>query len=254
MDAMKTTPLLLLLLCVPAFAAPDPAALVRSALPSGFAPVDFEAPAYIPQPRFVPLGAARLLQDTAHVDLPALLDRHLTTTDSFVGAGGKTMVAGTLDADGEGYLAVTPPGGKPRFIKLERGMSGSWSDGVHSYRVGLSVSIFRPRLANYIQIKNTSTGALVWEKRISELFRLAYRAGEPVTLAGRPYRLFYSEKPTLGLCFIYDDTSGGGHDYKFYMVPLSQVMGASPTSYKMFGGDVVRLRVAPDRSVLEISR
>ncbi|UPT75241.1 MAG: hypothetical protein M0D55_05935 [Elusimicrobiota bacterium] len=89
-------------------------------------------------------------------------------------------------------------------------MSGSWSDGVHSYKASLSVSVFRPRLANFIQIRNSATGQLVWEKRISELFRLAYRAGEPVTLAGRPYRLFYSEKPTLGLCFIYDDTSAGG--------------------------------------------
>lgn len=248
---MKTG--LLLLLSVSASAAPDPAALIRAALPPGFAPAELEAPAYIPEARFVPLQKS-FAQDTASVDLAPLLDRHLSTTDSYAGAGGTTLVAGTLDESGDGYLAVTPPGRKPVFVKLERGMSGAWSDGVHSYRVSLSVNIFRPRLANFIQIRDSNTGALVWEKRISELFRLAYRAGEPVVLAGRPYRLFYSEKPTLGLCFIYDDTSNGAHDYKFYMVPLNQVLGAVPTSYKMFGGDVVRLRVTPDRSTLDISR
>lgn len=250
---MKTAPLLALL-SVSASAAPDPAALIRAALPPGFAPVSFEELPAAPEPRFVPLAPARVLSDTQRIDLPALLERHLTTTDSFSGAGGVTMVAGTLDENGDGYLAITPPGQAARFIKLERGMAGAWSDGVRGYRAGLSVNIFRPRLANYIQIRDAASGQIVWEKRINELFRLAYRAGEPVTLAGRPYRLFYSEKPTLGLCFIFDDTSGGGHDYKFYMVPLNQVMGAVPTSYKMFGGDVVSFRVAPDRSVLEISR
>ena len=73
-------------------------------------------------------------------------------------------------------------------------------------------------------------------------------------LAGRPYRLFYSQKPTLGLCFIYDDTSAGGHDFKFYMVPLEQLQGAAPSTYRMFGGDVVKLQVSSDLSTLQITR
>jgi hypothetical protein len=251
---VRTAVLLSAALASTASAAPDPAALVRSALPPGFAPFAFDAPVSVPLPVPVPVPAWRLAGDEQTVALPPLLDRHLPTTDSFDGAGGRTAVAGTLDLAGDGYLAVTPPGAAPRFIKLERGMSGSWSDGVHHYRASLSVSIFRPRLANFIVLRNTTTGQVVWEKRISELFRLTYRAGEPVNLAGRPYRLFYSARPDLGLCFIYDDVSGGGHDYKFYMVPLSQLRGTSPVSYKMFGGDVVRLRVSPDSTVLHISR
>lgn len=246
--------LLTALACSRAVAAPDPAALVRAALPPGFAPVsDFNAPTLYPKVTYADFQAASQ-PDTTSVALPPLLERHLATTDSFTGPAGVTLIAGTLDANGDGYLAATPPGGEPRFVKIERGMSGSWNDGARSYRVNLSVSIFRPRLANFIQIRDASSGEIVWEKRINELFRLAYKAGEPVILAGRPYRLFYSQKPTLGLCFIYDDTSNGGHDYKFYMVPLSQVLGAAPSSYRMFGGDVVRLRVSPDRAVLEITR
>ena len=193
------------------------------------------------------------LGDTDTVVLPSLLERHLSTTDAFQGAAGMTLIAGTLDVNGDGYLVATPPGGVPHFTKIERGMSGSWSDGVRTYRVSLSVNIFRPRLANYIVITESGTGRVVWEKRISELFRLAYKAGEPVILAGRPYRLFYSKEPTNGLCFIYDDTSAGRHDFKFYMVPLNQVLGAAPTSYKMYGGDIIGLRVSPDLSTLEIT-
>ena len=241
------------LLAARASAAPDPAALVRSALPPGFAPVAIDIP--VPVPAAVPvLMSLPQEPDTQTVALRPLLDRHLAATDSFAGAGGRTMVAGTLDLAGDGYLAVTPPGRATRFVKIERGMSGSWSDGVHDYRVSLSVSIFRPRLANYIVIKDANTGRTVWENRILELFRLTYRAGEPVNLAGRPYRLFFSARPDLGLCFIYDDTSQGEHDYKFYMVPLHQIQGAAPASYKMFGGDVVRLHASPDLSTLEIKR
>lgn len=245
--------LLTALLGLRAAAAPDPAALVRSALPAGFAPVAFDEPVFVPIPVPV-LMRLQLAPDTQTVALAPLLDRHLSTTDSFTGAGGATKLGGTLDGNGDGYLAVTPPGAAPRLVKIERGMSGSWSDGVHAYRVNLSVSIFRPRLANYIVVRNTTTGQVVWEKRISELFRLTYKAGEPVNLAGRPYRLFYSARPTLGLCFIYDDTSGGGHDFKFYMVPLEQIQGAAPTSYKMYGGDVVRLLASPDLTTLQITR
>jgi len=250
---MKAAVLLAALLGTRAHAAPDPAALMRLALPPGFAPAALGDTAVIP----VPVPVLMPVQPDAGsqiVSLPALLDRHLSTADSFAGAGGRTLVGGTLDGAGDGYLAVTPPGGAPRFFKLERGMTGTWSDGVHAYRVSLAVNIFRPRLANFIQIRNTTTGLLVWEKRINELFRVAYKAGEPVNLAGRPYRLFYSARPTLGLCFIYDDTSTGGHEFKFYMVPLEQVRGTGFVSYKMFGGDIVRLRVSPDLSTLQITR
>ncbi len=250
---MKSAILLASLLSARAFAAPDPAALARSALPAGFAPVSFEAAPAAPEPTFIFVDA-RQTSDTDKVALEPLLERHLSTTDSFSGAGGLILVAGTLDENGDGYLAVTPPGRATTFVKMERGMSGDFTDGVRSYHVSLSVNIFRPRLANFLVITDTSNGQTVWEKRINELFRLAYKAGEPVQLAGRPYRLFYSRRPTNGLCFIYDDASSGKHDYKFYMVPLNQVLGAAPTSYKMFGGDVVRLRVSPDRATLEISR
>lgn len=250
---MKGAIILSMLLATSAPAAPDPAALIRSVMPPGFAAAGFDVPAPVPAPLPVLMAAYRT--DTQSVALTALLDRHLSTTDSFDGAAGKTLLGGTLDINGDGYLAVTPPGGiAPSFIKIERSMSGTWHDGVHWYKVKLSISIFRPRLANFIVVTDSNTGKVVWEKRISELFRLTYRAGEPVTIGGRPYRLFYSKKPTFGVCFIYDEVNDGDHDYKFYMIPMNQIQGAVPTSYKMYGGDVVKLQASPDLSTLYISR
>jgi len=267
--AVRIALLLSALLAIRAAAAPDAAVLIRSALPPGFAPVAaFDEPVFVPMPVPVPVALQwrGSSADTTEVALPPLLERHLSTTDSFQGAAGRTMLGGTLDFKTDGYLAVTPPNaGTTYFFKIERGMSGSWHDGVRGYKVSLSVSIFRPRLANWIQIRESGTERVVWERRISDLFRLTYAAGEPVTVAGRPYRLFYSRAPdlsrrpatpssTLGLCFIYDDTSAGGHDYKYYMVPIVQITGAAPTSYKLYGGAPVRLRAEPDLSVLRFSR
>src|SRR5216117_2173379 len=101
---MKAAILLAALLGTRALAAPDPAALLRAALPPGFAPAALDGVPFIPIP--VPVMIMGLPQgDMQTVALPALLDRHLATTDSYRGAGGTTLVAGTLDLNGDGYLA-----------------------------------------------------------------------------------------------------------------------------------------------------
>lgn len=204
-----------------------------------------------------PVGPLIAPDDTVTVELAPLLERHLTRTDGFVVAGEATLVSGTLDLAGDGFLAVTAPGDLPRFFKIQRGMAGGWRSGGRRYSVSLSVNIFRARLNNVIVIRDDAD-RVVWQKTIRELFRLTYAAGEPVTLAGRPYRLFYARQPDgsarEGLCFIYDENRGGTHEYHFYMVPREQVEGAFPTSYRMYGGDLIRLRLDPDGPRLHIAR
>jgi hypothetical protein len=256
----------LAMLAVPALSAQprDASVLFLRSLPEGVAaPAGFsEAPLIaipIPAPMF-----QRAAQDTRSVDMTGLLDRHLRATDSYMGAAGAIQISGTLDLNGDGYLAVSPPDGPATLVKIERGMSGSWRSGGVSYSVSLSVSIFRPRLANWIVVKDHA-GRVVWERRISDLFRLTYGAGEPVTIGGRVYALFYSHLPDTsarpirpsarrGLCFIYEDTSSGTREYKFYLIPVEQIQGPNPTSYKMYDGDAVRLLLSPDGSRLELSR
>ncbi len=256
MGLMRTLALLLACAVPAAGAAHNWEARVQSVLPAGWElPEGIQPVIGQPVHRLAP---ARLLNaDTDTVALGPVLERHLARTSSFASAGGRTQVSGTLDLAGDGFLAVTPPGGAARFYKIQRGMSGSWRHGGKTYSVSLSVSIFRPRLNNYIVIRDDS-GATVWELQIRELFRRTYAAGEPVVLAGRAYRLFYSRLPDgsgrEGLCFIYEDTSTGTREYRFYLIPVEQVLGAAPTSYRMFGGDQVFLRVSPDRSTLHIGR
>ena len=195
--------------------------------------------------------------DTLTVELTPLLERHLTRTDRFVVSGEETFVSGTLDLAGDGYLAVTPPGGAPKLIKISRGMSGWWASGGRYYSASLSVNIFRARLNNVIVIRD-DRDRVVWQKTIRELFRLTYASGEPVTLAGRPYRLFYANQPggsgRQGLCFIYDENRGGTHEYHFFLVPREQIESPFPTSYRMYGGDHIRLRLDPDGPRLHIAR
>lgn len=256
MGAMRT--LALCLACaVPAAAeAPVWRARVAAVLPAGLELPD-APPTVLGAPVFQLVQARLGAPDTASVALPSVFERHLTRTSGFNSPSGWTHLSGTLDLAGDGFLAVTPPGGTTRFFKIERNMSGSWSSGGRRYSVALSVNIFRARLSNYIVVTDDA-GRTVWEQQIRELFRLTYAAGEPVVLAGRPYRLFYSSLPDgsgrRGLCFIYEDNSSGTREYRFYLIPLEQVMGASPTSYSMFGGDRVRLQVTPDRAILSISR
>lgn len=229
---------------------------MRSVLPAGWELPEGVQP-IVGQPVYRAAQPRLRQADTATVALRPLFERHLSRTAGFASPGGRTNVSGTLDLAGDGFLAVTPPGGPARFFKIERNMSGSWRHGAKTYSVSLSVSIFRPRLNNVIVIRDEA-GATVWELQIRELFRRTYAAGEPVVLGGRPYRLFYARQPDgsgrEGLCFIYEDTSTGTREYRFYLIAVAQILGATPTSYRMFGGEQVYLRVSSDRSTLHIGR
>lgn len=227
---------------------------VRSVLPAGWELPD--APLSVTGRPVAP-PRALTAPDTASVELDGLFERHLHRTSGYFAGVEHVEVAGSLDLNGDGFLAVTPRGQATRYIKIQRNMSGSWQAGGQRYSVSLSVNIFRPRLNNWIVIKDAS-GRVVWEMQIREMFRATYGAGEPVVLAGRPYRLFYSSQPDgsgrRGLCFIYEDNGSGTREYRFYLIPLDQLRGPSPSSYTFYGGDRIRLQAAPDGSTLHISR
>jgi hypothetical protein len=244
-------------LAVPSAAAPSAPpsweSRVRSMLPAGLELPDAPA-ALVGRPAYRPVALAA---DTESVALDPLFERHLSRTQGYFAGALHVEVAGTLDLAGDGYLAVTPRGQPTRFIKIQRGMSGSWQAGGQRYSVSLSINIFRPRLNNYIVIRDAG-GRTVWELQIRELFRSTYGAGEPVVVGGRPYRLFYSRQPDgsarRGLCFIYEDNSTGTREYRFYLIPVDQLQSGSPSSYTLHGGDRINLRLSPDRSVLHLSR
>ncbi|MBI3563658.1 MAG: hypothetical protein HY079_00520 [Elusimicrobia bacterium] len=246
----------------PASSAPVPpdaarlAAALRAAgfeLPPG---ADALVPAPPPAPPAAP-GAAR------RVDMAGLLDRHWSTTDAFDDAAGRTLVAGTLDLAGDGWLVATPSGGSPVLVRIGAGMRGEWRAGGRTYRVTLDVNIFRARLNNVIVVRDLATGDEVYRRRIIDLFRATYAAGLPVTLAGRDYRLFLAHMPdasrdpavpsdALGLCLIYDvkDPSGRHVRYDFYRFPAESLK--VPTSLSLFGGDRVLVRASADLGSLDI--
>ena len=274
------TALILLARAVQA-AVPDGAALTARALPDGFAPGTAEllsaAPQWLPLPPFVPsrpFGQTRVtprvrsrLPDTTSVQLAPLIDRHWRASESFNDREGITFLAGTLDLANDGYLSVITPCGHTMFVKIERGMSGRWTCRTRSYEVKLDVSIFRSRYSNVIQIRDSSTKLMVWERKINELFRATYAAGEPVVLAGRPYSMFYSHLPDpafrpavassrLGFAFIFEESIDGGRDveYKRYLVAADLVQEPAPVPFRLYAGDLVKFQASQDLSVLYISR
>jgi hypothetical protein len=238
---------------------PDVERLSAALRAEGFAAPAVEAAA----PPLPTWSAASAAGPAVSVDLRGLLDRHWSGTDSFVDAAGRTQVSGTLDLAGDGWLVVTPPGATPKMIKIESGMSGRWVSRGRSYAVALDVSVFRARLNNVLIITDLDAGAPVWRRTILELFRETYQAGEPVSVGGRPYRLFLARLPdasvspavpsaAVGLCFIYDEKNAAGEhvQYRFYRFPLESLRTASFIS--LFDGDRPFVRVSADRASLEL--
>jgi uncharacterized protein YdeI (BOF family) len=263
---MKIVLLVSALAAVPARALPGAIDLDRAAgalAPEGMAPpAGFFAPA---PPTPVAVAAYSAAPDDARVALAGLVDRHWTQTDWFDDAAGRTFVAGTLDLNGDGWLAVTAPGRAAFLVKIERGMSAAWSAGGRSYKLDLDVSIFRPRLSNVLEIRDAAAGGTVWRRRIVDLFQKTYDAGRAVVIGGRPYRLFLSRMPgsgspaspssRIGLCLIYDQLDGSGaHDqYDFYRYPLEALQGVALV-VRLYAGDQALLQVSSDGEELTISR
>lgn len=231
-------------------------------LPRGGVP----APVAVAMPT---LHAAAVVEaDTAHIELTPLLDRHLIRSDAFSDRVGHHLVAVTLDQNGPdgAWLSVTPPGLPARMVLIEAGMNARWSAGGRNYRVGMDISIFRARLNNIIQISDADTGELLWSRRIIEVMRNSYFAGEPVTVGGRPYRIFFAHMPdasqrpafasaTLGVCLIYDEVVGGVHrKYLTFRVLLRALQRPGGAELGLVNGDRVRLQASADGSSLDISR
>ena len=255
---------LLGLLALPCSAAPRAFDFERLASWAGYS--GFVVPHVAVPPTRAVIAAPE--QDTARVELAPLLDRHLAHADSFSDRVGRHFVAVTLDQtepDGA-WLTVTPPGGEPRMVLIEAGMKGQWSAGGRNYRVGLDINIFRPRLNNVIRIRDADTDEFIWSRRIIEVMRSSFNAGEPVRIGGRPYRLFLAHMPdesrrpaapssTLGVCLIYDELYDGRHvSYQTFRFLLTDLQRPGGVVRGLVDGDRARLQASPDGSVLNISR
>jgi hypothetical protein len=267
---MKTALLLSALAAAPAHAVPGGIDLDR--LSAGLGVEGFAVPeggrlsvAAPPTPVAVPVAGSVTPPDDASVALTGLLDRHLTTADGFDDAAGRTFLAVTLDFTGDGWLAVTPPGRATMYVKIERGMSATWSARGRSYSLDLNVNIFRPKLNNIFEIK--SSGATIWRRRIIDILQKTFEAARPVVIGGRAYRLFLARMPDRasrpavasdkrGVCLIYDQLDGAGrHDqYDPYGFPLESLERGAPLAVQLYGGDRAFLHVSSDGSELTISR
>jgi hypothetical protein len=211
------------------------------------------------------LGPARVSgEPDAQVDLQGIKDRYLKAADSFFSGSNKTFVSIHFDGFGGNYLSLWPEDRDgPMFFKLARGMAGAWNDGGNSYEMGLDVFIFRARSANHIQVRERESRTLVYDKPISELQDAVFRVGEPVTVGGREYRLFYSysvdakqdpacfDRKRFGIVLV-ERRPDLALRYRAYIVPSWLVAKGSVKAFLFENMQVVGFELSPDGNALSL--
>ncbi len=184
--------------------------------------------------------------------------------DSYYSAGGPVALGTQFDAEGNAYLSVLPPHAMvATYFEYKHGMRGSWEAGGETYDVSLDVSIFRERTANWVVIRRRHDRAVVYKRRIRELLLKTYPLGRPVTVAGREYRVFFSNGVLKGdpvrtdpenytLALVTDVGEDGSLEYRTYIIPFSHLEGGAPATFELYDGRRVRLRALKDTGELEL--
>ena len=184
--------------------------------------------------------------------------------DSYQSADGPVWLGTQFDAEGNAYLSVLPPHAMvATYYEYKHGMRGSWEAGGEDYDVGLDVSIFRERTSNWVVIKRRRDRAVVYKRRIRELLLKTYPLGQSVRVAGREYRLFFSQGVLKGdpvrtdtqnytLAMVTDVGQDGDLDYRTYIIPFSHLDGGGIATFELYDGRRVRLRALKDTAELEI--
>jgi len=214
-------------------------------------------------------ACGRISQTPAYsVDLAGIVNRHWRHAGKFASPPGETFLSVHFNAKGDAYLSVLPPGwGDPLFYKFRKGMAGAWKfRNGDIYRVKLDVNIFRSKTSNYVVVKKDGVEEPVYKERIKTLLWQAYGAGEPVSLNGREYRLFYSNairKPgeneperiipdEFSIVLIHNAGDKDDPDIKNYMIPAKRIEGTAVVSYELYDGQKVGLRIPAGTKTLEL--
>ncbi|MFH1726161.1 MAG: hypothetical protein ABII00_16250 [Elusimicrobiota bacterium] len=199
----------------------------------------------------------------ASVVLDEIFSRHWTA-DSYPSGDKPTYLSITYDRVGDPYLSVLAPGWEtPRFYKFEGGMKGEWEAGGETYKLSLSVNIFRRRTANYIVIKKEGEKDPVYQKRIEELGDMAFAVGREVIVSGEAYRLFFSygikgestavvDPDTFGFVLIYDKGKKYKGVFPTFIIPYDDLGGGRTVRYELYKKQEVGLRLSPGGGSLEI--
>ena len=201
----------------------------------------------------------------AAVYLPGIKDRHWTRADAFGGGEDRHFVSAHFDAQGNAYLSLMAVGWRaPLFYRFERDMNGQWEWNASRYSMDLDVSIWRARLNNIVRVRREGEEEPVYARRISDILRRAYLAGERLVLGYGEYRIFFSNEiePSRSpariiplrqsVVFVKDLGTPDSPDYRRTIQPLSELEDGEWVRRPLPDGRTVFLRLVGNATTLEL--
>jgi len=202
-------------------------------------------------------------QPAAEVKLSEVQDRHFKTADGYGSGKDRIHLSVHFDLAGEAYLSVLGAGWEaPNFYKFERAMNGSWEAGGARHWMSLDVSIWRARLNNVVQVFAEGRREPVFERRIVDILKQAYRAGREVRVGRQVYRLYYSnsvdssvvpavkDPQRMGLVLVQAKGDEDCPDFKTYIIPAAAVTQERTYRTDLDNGQTLGLRMGPDGTLL----
>lgn len=187
------------------------------------------------------------------VELAALLNRHLKTSLAFTMGGKNVWISGAFDRAQKAYVSVLEDGKAARFFNVEDLLTHAQILDVGSAKVRLSLS---PDLSDQLEseIVLTNTANRKDQQRITlrDMLAAISAAGEPVTIGGDSYRLFYyddikngaGDPSSKAFAFILTDPNG---EFHVFLVPGELVPGDKIAVFKMKDDKPVGLQQAGGR-------
>lgn len=207
----------------------------------------------------------RSAQAEAAVYLPGIRDRHWTRADAFGSGEDRHFVSAHFDSKGDAYLSLMAAGWRaPLFYRFERDMNGQWEWNASRYSMDLDVSVWRARLNNVVRVRRVGEDDPVYERRISDILRKAFEAGEVLRLGGFEYRLFYSNEieaskspahilpQRLSIVFVADLGTPDSPQYRQAILPLSALSDGEWVRRPLPDGRSAWMRLVGEGTTLEL--
>ncbi|MFI5362918.1 MAG: hypothetical protein ACHQ49_13185 [Elusimicrobiota bacterium] len=230
-------------------------ALTFAAASAGFRPAAFSA-----RPRLDEPGAAEVAGElrqsasvlsadsqedffsaqSAELDLPSLLNRHLKTSMAYRLSGRTVWFSAAFDASQNAYLSVLVDGAVPVYYNVRALLNNEehLRIGGVAYTLSLSPNIFH-KSKSVLTLKNDANENEAAHFTVSDMFDAVISAGLPLSLSGQAYRFYYHDGVDGRRMFVFE--IGAIKEFHAYLIPEDQVPAGAMGVFTLSGGARVGL-------------
>ena len=182
------------------------------------------------------------------ITLAPLLNRHFKTTLTFQMGGKDVWISGSFDRGQKAYVSVLEDGKAARFYNVEELLTHPGQLDIGSAKVKLSLSPdLTDQLESEIVLTNTANRKDQQRITLRDMLAAVSAAGENVTIAGAPYKLFYyddikdghGDASSKSFAFIQTNAKG---EIAVFLVPAELVPADKIAVFKMADNSSVGLQ------------